>query len=625
MPKKTQSAGKSHTRKAGARPQNRQAPRGISVLVRKPASRGIDYTQPAPEVLAKLPLPELLAPAGSPAALAAAVMAGADAVYLGGETHNARVGAQNFTESEIATAIADCHRVGVKVYITMNTLLWDRELADALGFAARLYAMGADALIVADLGFAALLHHYLPDFPLHASTQMSAHNSAAARLLCNLGFVRVVCARELPRVEVEAMTRSSPIEVEQFVHGALCVSHSGQCLASAMIGGRSGNRGACAQPCRMKYGAGYPLSLKDLSLARHVPALITSGVRSLKIEGRMKSPAYVQGVVSVWRALLDERRGATDEELAKLTALFSRSGLTDGYYLRQFADMCGVRTDADKAATRAVGQTTWKLPVRRGRKPIVHMRSPIALPRYPIDVFFANNCKGIAPQLPAQTAEFLSAADVPSAHSFSHVCLPLAAFDGRVADEVGLPPVVFERELPAMREALGAAVRAGAQRVRITNLGQLALAKESGLTAVGDLRLNVANSISALVWYRLGLSEVTLSPELTLPRLRDFRLPATVVTYGKLPLMLLERNPGASVLIDRMGARFSVRRIGSRFVVYNAVPVYMYDRADALRRANVESEHALFTTESAAEIAAILRAKASAESPRFAIRRIPQK
>lgn len=575
------------------------------------------------------PLPELLAPAGSPAALAAAVTAGADAVYLGGASHNARVGATNFTEAEIAVAIADCHRVGVRVYVTMNTLLWDRELPEALAFAARLYEMGADALIVADLGFAALVHHYLPDFPLHASTQMSAHNSAHAALLAKLGFVRMVCAREMPKAEIDALVAASPIEIEQFVHGALCVSHSGQCLASAMMGGRSGNRGACAQPCRMKYGTGYPLSLKDMSLARHVPALIASGVHSLKIEGRMKSPAYVGGVVAVWRQLLDERRAATDAELAHLAGLFSRSGLTDGYYLSRFAEMCGVRTDADKAASRSIVATKTTLPVRRRRTPIVMSRTTPVLPQYAIDTFFETYQDGLArrivPPRRGVRAGFLTAEVVPDGYAFLHVDLPLDVFDGRVADEVRLPPVAYDGELADVRAKLERAIDAGATRVRVTNLGQYAMARASGLTLVADMRLNVANSVTALVLYGLGFAEVTVSPELTLPRLRDFRLPFIAMTYGRLPLMLLERDPGSGMLCDRTGARFPIRIEGGRRVLYNSVPLYMCDRHAALEKAHVTGEYFLFTTERAADVLALLAADASGASATKPIRRMLQK
>lgn len=583
-------------------------------------------TQQMRRVDPSLPLPELLAPAGSPAALAAAVLAGADAVYLGGTMHNARMNAKNFTEADIATAISDCHRVGVRIYVTMNTLLWDRELPDALAYAVRLYEMGVDALIVADLGFAALLHHYLPDLPLHASTQMSAHNSEMAKVLSELGFVRMVCARELPREDVELLVKRSPIEIEQFVHGALCVSHSGQCLASAMIGGRSGNRGACAQPCRMRYNGGYPLSLKDLSLARHVPALIESGVHSLKIEGRMKSPAYVQGVVSVWRRLLDERRGATEAELAQLAALFSRSGFTDGYYLRRFAGMCGVRTDADKQATRTSNQRGVAYAQKR-RAPIHVVREKVTLPTYAVDAFFSHLSDRLSAPIVKDsgvTASFYTAEQIPSNHDFDHVELPLAQY-APVADGVRLPAVIFDRELAAVENMLTEVAARGVKRARVTNLGQLAMVRRAGMDALGDLRLNATNSLTCMVLAMLGFTDWLISPELTLPRIRDLRVPRTVPVYGKIPMMLLERDPGASVLKDRMGATFSVKKEGGRFVVHNAVPLYMCDRADALKAARVHGTYYLFSDEKEDEVQQVLRARRSGEAAKGAVRRIPQK
>lgn len=298
-------------------------------------------------------LPELLAPAGSYAALVAAVNAGADAVYVGAPTFNARIYAENFTEETLARGIAYAHLHGRRVYVTLNTLVDDRELPAFLDVAARVREAGADAVIVADLGAASLLRKHFPDLLLHASTQASVHSTDGADALSALGFTRVVPARELPLSDIKTMVRQSKTEIEVFLHGALCVSHSGQCLFSSLVGGRSGNRGACAQPCRLPYnGDRYLLSLSDLSLASHIPALIESGVASLKIEGRMKSPQYVYGVTAIYRRLLDERRIATPEENARLSALFSRSGFTDGYFCGKKEHMTGVRTDADKEASR---------------------------------------------------------------------------------------------------------------------------------------------------------------------------------------------------------------------------------------------------------------------------------
>ncbi|MBO7293160.1 MAG: U32 family peptidase, partial [Clostridia bacterium] len=279
----------------------------------------------------KTPLPELLAPAGSPEALYAAISAGADAVYLGGR-HSARAFAKNFDEEALRDAVAYAHLRGVKIYLALNTLLFDRELPEVLSYADRVAALGIDAAIVADRGLMRLLRRHLPELPLHASTQAFIHNTATADYYASLGVTRVVAARELSGAALREMIDCATAEVEVFLHGALCVSHSGQCLFSSLVGGRSGNRGECAQPCRLPYGGGYPLSLSDLSLARHIPELVASGVSSLKIEGRMKSPSYVAGVTGIYRRLLDEGRAPTAAEEEELLRLFSRSGFTDKYY-----------------------------------------------------------------------------------------------------------------------------------------------------------------------------------------------------------------------------------------------------------------------------------------------------
>ena len=300
----------------------------------------------------KTALPELLSPAGSPEALYAAVSAGADAVYLGG-LHSARAFAKNFDEAALSDAVCYAHLYGVRVYLALNTLLFDRELGGVLAYAERVAALGIDAAIVADVGLLALLRRHLPQLPIHASTQAFIHNVDTADLYASLGASRVVAARELSLDNIRRMVDGAAAEVEVFLHGALCVSHSGQCLFSSLVGGRSGNRGECAQPCRLPYGKGYPLSLSDLSLAEHVPALIDAGIASLKIEGRMKSPAYVHGVTSLYRRLLDEGRAATREEVREAAALFSRGGFTDRYLTARHTEpMTGVRSEADKAATR---------------------------------------------------------------------------------------------------------------------------------------------------------------------------------------------------------------------------------------------------------------------------------
>ncbi len=311
--------------------------------------------------LQRKPLPELLCPAGSPEALDAAIEGGADAVYLGASLFNARMNAHNFGGDALRSAVLRAHAYGVKVYLTLNTLILDREAEAFLETAKEAARIGVDALIVADLGGAAIIHRALPTMELHASTQASGHSAASAEVLRSLGFSRMVIARETPARDLRATVAQSPIEIEAFIHGALCVSHSGQCLFSSLVGGRSGNRGECAQPCRLPYACprsrstAYPLSLKDLSLAAHVPALIESGVASLKIEGRMKSPEYVRDTARIWRRLLDERRAATPKEMQELAEIFSRGGFTDGYWTEKIGKgMLGIRSEDEKERSRAL-------------------------------------------------------------------------------------------------------------------------------------------------------------------------------------------------------------------------------------------------------------------------------
>lgn len=304
-------------------------------------------------------LPELLAPAGSLDALRAAIEGGADAIYIGGSLFNARINAKNFTPEELREGAKLAHAYGAKLYVAANTLIYDIERTAFLKAAEEAYLCGADALIIADIGAARLVRERIP-IELHASTQFSGHNADAARFLAENGFSRMVCAREMSESELRRFVAQSPIEAEVFVHGALCVCHSGQCLFSSIVGGRSGNRGECAQPCRLPYRTAngktdYPLSLKDLSLARHIPKLIYMGVASFKIEGRMKSPEYVRDVTRIWRRLIDECKGADERDMKELSQIFSRGGFTDGYFTERIdSKMLGVRSDTDKERTRAL-------------------------------------------------------------------------------------------------------------------------------------------------------------------------------------------------------------------------------------------------------------------------------
>lgn len=289
---------------------------------------------------------EILAPVGSIETLKAAVLSGADAVYFGLGNFNARRNAQNFSNEEVTQAIEYCHSRGVKVHITLNTLIKDTEIKDAIEAIKHICQSGADAIIVQDLGLAKVIRNVCPDIEMHASTQMSVGTLEGLYELKNLGFSRAVLPRELSFDEIKYLCENSPIDLEIFIHGALCMCVSGQCLMSAVLGSRSGNRGLCAQPCRLPFkvhkGTGRDLSLKDLSLIEHIPDLAEMGICSFKIEGRMKRPEYVSAVVTACKKSLNDTYTSLIRK--DLSDLFSRSGFTDGYYEKKLGrDMFGFR------------------------------------------------------------------------------------------------------------------------------------------------------------------------------------------------------------------------------------------------------------------------------------------
>ena len=283
--------------------------------------------------------------------MVAAVQNGADAVYMGLGEFNARRGAKNFSEEEYASAVSYCHLRGVKVYLTLNTLLTDRELQGAADLLRKASLWGVDGVIVQDWGVAALARSIVPDLPIHGSTQMSIHDLDGVKAAADLGMKCVVLSRELSEKDIRYICERSPIAIEVFAHGALCMCYSGQCAMSALIGGRSGNRGTCAQPCRLPYRMdggknGHPLSLKDANLAAHLGELRDMGVSILKLEGRMKRPEYVAVITRIYATLLRENRLPTKAEMQELERSFSRSGFTEGYWEgRKGAHMFGIREE----------------------------------------------------------------------------------------------------------------------------------------------------------------------------------------------------------------------------------------------------------------------------------------
>lgn len=298
---------------------------------------------------------ELLAPAGSMEALRAAVQNGANAVYLGCGSFNARQSAKNFTPQTLVEAIKYCHIRGVQVHLTVNTLVSDREMKEVAELIRHAALNNVDAFIVQDLGVVQLCRQIAPHVPVHGSTQMTVHSLPGVQLCAAMGLKRVVLSRELSREEIRYICANSPIEIEVFGHGALCMCYSGQCYMSAMIGGRSGNRGRCAQPCRQSYGythweEKYPLSLKDNCLIAYLQELQEMGVASLKLEGRMKRPEYVATVTAVYRKALDEGT-VTKPMVEALYNAFNRQGFTDGYYTNRVdKKMFGVRQETKEDA-----------------------------------------------------------------------------------------------------------------------------------------------------------------------------------------------------------------------------------------------------------------------------------
>ena len=661
---------------------------------------------------------ELLAPAGSMEAVAAAVQNGADAVYLGYGDFNARRNAKNFSQEEFAAAVSYCHVRGAKVYLTLNTLLTDRELPRAAEFAAQASALGADAVLVQDMGVVRLLRQVAPDLPVHASTQMTLHNLDGVKMAADLGMTRVVLSRELSRDQIEYICQRSPIEIEVFAHGALCMCYSGQCFLSSIIGGRSGNRGLCAQPCRLKYGWGdkadsNPLSLKDLSLAGHLRELRKMGVACLKLEGRMKRPEYVAVVTGIYSRAIKEDREPTAEELEQLRAAFSRQGFTQGYYLdQQGPDMFGVREEEkeprelfamarntyqsgeaqrvpvtfyamlrpgeparvgvedpqgrvvtvegqvpEAARTRALTAEAVETQLSRtGGTPYrcVKVRSLVeeglSLPLAALNALRREALDGLTKQReqlpqrrqgefhpgaryenrkepPALTISVRTAEQVTGellALGPAMVYIPLeelAAHPEKAQAPAGtkigvtLPRVAWDREMDQVTDQLRLVKDLGITDALIGNLGMAPVAQKLGFTLRGDFGLEVYNSQAVKEYKRLGFSSLTLSFELKFPQLRDISksLDTELITYGRLPLMLMEsciiKNRTGScncqntnILTDRKGARFPVVKApGCRNELLNSQKLFLADKAADYRRIGLWAQRLLFTTENPRE------------------------
>lgn len=669
---------------------------------------------------------ELLAPAGSMEALRAAVCNGADAVYLGADTFNARMNARNFSAADLQEAVVYCHVRGVKVHLTLNTLVLDREMPRAAELIRLAASCGVDAFIVQDLGVVSLCRQLAPDVPIHASTQMSIHSLEGVLEAAALGCSRVVLARELPAEEIAHICKKSPVEIEVFVHGALCMCYSGQCYLSSVIGRRSGNRGQCAQPCRLPYGYGrfestrYPLSLKDNCLAGELDELRRMGVASIKIEGRMKRPEYVAIVTRAYRTVLNGGK-LTPSDLQELETAFSRQGFTDGYFRGQTgSDMFGRRQEGEDtadlfASARAtyeqgepqrIGVRFYAI-IRRGEPAQLAVEDPdgnlcrtrgpvpeqavyrsltpqdleqqlkktggtpylctavrssldpdLMLPASAInamrrDVIAELTAKrgraaparlnaydepprydGIAgePQLTiaVRTAGQITSRMLSMKPTVLYVPLSELAEHPDLPQRVGvetqlaaiLPRVIWSGELAPVARQLRTVYEMGVRQVLAGNLGQLHIARAAGFAVRGDFGLNIVNSRAMRYLREQGLDSQLLSFELTLPQIRDISkaVPAELLIYGRLPLMLMENcvmknrtgicacQTGTVRLVDRVGEEFPiVKDPGTcRNVLLNGKKLYLLDKKDALRGMGLWALRLQFTTENPGEIDKVL-------------------
>ena len=576
----------------------------------------------------------LLAPAGSFEALRAAIDGGADEVYLGGMQFNARAGAKNFDEKQLIAAGELCRRHNVHLLITLNTLIRDKEFEEVLKYVAFLEKeVHPHAYIVQDLGLAKALREKFPEAVLHASTQLRQHAAAGGKLLKELGFSRVVLAREMAKEDILSFVKNSGVETEVFVHGALCVCESGGCLMSSMIGRRSGNRGECAQPCRLPYKGKnpYPLSLKDNCLAPYLNELSRGGVTALKIEGRMKSPEYVYAVTSIYRRLLDEGRSPTPEELKRLETSFSRSGFTAGYYNKQVDPrMFGIRREEDKKKTASV-QNTPRVPLPYLRREVKETPFPMVLPQKdPARLFPPKEQLGYVARFEGRIPRDLS----PFADA-ARIDIPLWRMDE--ANITGLehkisavlPRVTFDREEEQMEKLLDKAYARGIRHVTVPNLSQLHLVKAFYLH--GDYPLNVFNKETANLLEGYSFSSLFLSPESEPKEFGFSPMAWETLGYGRTPLMHTEtcliRNVNGScpqskgqctaLLTDRTGASFPLLRgNGHRNLLYNSLPTYRLDKRKELKKSGVGLLTLLFTVETDAEIRAVLEAYRTSAPPK---------
>lgn len=582
-------------------------------------------------------MPKLLAPAGSMQALKAAINAGADEVYLGGSSFNARINACNFGKEELIKAAKLCRNANVEMHITLNTLVFDKELNSALEYVNFLANdVRPNALIIQDLGLVKAIRENFKDLPiaLHASTQMRIHSYLDAEYLKGLGFSRAVIARELPKEDIKAFADTG-LETEIFVHGAICVSESGGCLMSSVIGNRSGNRGECAQPCRLPYKCGekYPLSLKDMCLAGHIKEIAESGVTSLKIEGRMKSPEYVGAVTAVYRKLLDENRNANSKEIKALSDIFSRSGFTDGYFTGKISKaMFGVRTEADKKKSETA-KFTYPIAEKRKNAPETPLPDSIIMPtRNEEKTLHPAKQKGCVLRFEGKLPSDRLLAKY--ADTAARIDLPLwACGDKRLAkyaDKISaiLPRSIFLSELNTVKAQIKAAKDLGIKQATISALYQKDLCE--GMYIHGDYGFNIVNRKSLEMLEDYSFSSVMLSPETDGKFPKGSKCALEYIGYGRTPLMytrtcIIQNITGCqnkkhchATLKDRTGAEFPVISGNSHTnIIYNSLPAYRLDKKSELKKCGIGLITLLFTTESESQIEEIILLYQSKEKPKF--------
>ncbi|MBR3766862.1 MAG: U32 family peptidase [Clostridia bacterium] len=628
---------------------------------------------------------EILAPVGGNEQLLSAVRSGADAVYFGASSFNARRNAENFTDEAFIGAVRYCHERGVKAYITLNTLIKDSEAEEFQKTLALIAKSGADAVILQDMGALSRVKKCCPDIPLHASTQLAVHNIAGAKLLEELGFSRIVLARELSIKEIKEITEAVNVEIEVFVHGAHCMSASGMCYMSSFIGARSGNRGLCAQPCRLNFKYGkreYVLSLKDMCLADMTDELIAAGVTSFKIEGRMKRPEYVAAAVTAYKNAV---KGDTPD-ISLLQSVFSRSGFTKGYAIgKRDLSMFGYRTKEDVLSASDVltpiantvrnenplieismefilrenerarlkisdgiytVEVSGEIPEKAIKAPLSSESVKKSLGKLGSTFYYAEEIKctlddglmlrasdinamrreaieeltrkrsekepysyvpfkktpvfNSGSDTPALRLSFKYASCVPDNINADKIILPVKELLGSI--EIiekhkncicaKLPSLIYPLNEEKILEDINKLSSFGVKYAYCDNIGAVALAKKAGMKILGGSLLNIINSDAAESYYELGVTDITLSPEISFKELKNIKTHCKkgIIAYGFLPLMHFRCCPlqsekgcgeckGRGILTDRMGESFTVLCENRQFsVLYNTVPLYAGDK-----------------------------------------------